>query len=134
MILAVFSTSGCAQRTKVARAQNPDAAIDSTRARIQVESDVTIPAGTIVGLVRDEDSRAPLGSAAVSITPSNTIRPIQILTDAKGQFRVADLPLGSIALKARLPGYVTGIDTVELRSGVSVIVGLHFDPEAPRLR
>jgi hypothetical protein len=134
MALASLTASGCSQGAKAAEAPNPDAAIDSSRARIQLQSDVTIPAGTIVGLVRDEDSRAPLSSAAVSITPSNTTRPIQLLTDAKGQFRVADLPLGSIALEVRLPGYVTGTDTVGLRSGVDIIVGLHYDPEAPRLR
>jgi hypothetical protein len=131
MALAVLTASGCTQGAKAAEAPNPDAAIDSSRARIQVESDVTIPAGTIVGLVRDEDSRAPLGSAAVSITPSNTTRPIQILTDDKGRFRVSDLPLGSISLEVRLPGYVTGIDTVKLSSGLDVIVGLHWDPTIP---
>jgi hypothetical protein len=134
MALAIFSASACSHGAKAANAPNPDAAIDSTRARIQVEANVTIPAGTIVGLVRDEDSRAPLGSAAVSITPSNAIHPIQILTDDKGQFRVADLPPGSITLEVRLPGYVTGVDTVELRSGLDVIVGLHWEPDAPRLR
>jgi hypothetical protein len=134
MVLVILAAFGCSQGTKAAEAPNPDAAVDSSHARIQVKRDVTIPAGTIVGLVRDEDSRAPLGSAAVSIAPSNTTSPIRLLTDDKGQFRVADLPLGSTSLEVRLPGYVAGYDTIQLRSGVDVIVGLHHDPNAPRLR
>jgi carboxypeptidase family protein len=134
MVLAGFTASGCSHGTKTSEAPDPDAAVDSSHARIQVKSDVTIPMGTMVGLVRDEDSRAPLGSAVVSIAASNRTRPIRLLTDDKGQFRVADLPLGSISLEVRLPGYFTGQDTVQLKSGVDVIVGLRYDPKAPRLR
>jgi Carboxypeptidase regulatory-like domain len=119
LAFVITTMPACAPRMHVGEAPN------SSRARIQVAPDVTIPSGTIAGVVRDEDSGAPLGSVRVSITPNNMTHPIQILTDDQGRFRIDDLPLGPIVLEARLIGYGTSTDTIELQSGVDVIVGLH---------
>ncbi|MEO6209107.1 MAG: carboxypeptidase-like regulatory domain-containing protein [Gemmatimonadaceae bacterium] len=126
MMFTALMATACAPRMTVEHASSTPASPDSVYdGRVQVAPDATIPLGEIEGVVRTEDSGAPLGKATVSATSLDTRRTMQVSTDEQGRLHLSGLPLGRPVLQSHLIGYTRAIDTLDLRSGVSVILGLH---------
>jgi hypothetical protein len=77
------------------------------------------PAGTVRGIVRDEEGR-PLGSAAVQIEGTT----IGALSNERGEFRIERAPAGDRWVTARLLGYEPARRRVTVTAGGTVTVDL----------
>jgi protocatechuate 3,4-dioxygenase beta subunit len=92
--------------------------------------------GIIIGRVIDDDSKAPIASAVVTISPSSgatpQVDPGGARTNASGVFALAQVPVGTFRLTAHKPGYYTA----RLGSGSTVTMaeGRHVDDAVLSLR
>lgn len=108
------------------------------------EADPSPDPGTVVGVVMDASSEAPLSSAAVSLAPrpdglvpgaddgadAFPARGRTVLTDEGGRYRFEGLGQGEYLLRISRLGYESATVTVELPAGreASVSVGLRMEP------
>ena len=73
---------------------------------------------SVSGRVTDKTTGQPLTSVQVSIAPSAR----SVLTDREGQYRIENLPAGTVEVRARFIGYAIGLQTVTLTGGQSATV------------
>ena len=78
--------------------------------------------GALAGLVADADGGAVAG-AAVTASADALPRPRTALTDRRGAFRIADLPVGVYRVEVRAPGY-RGLVWVGVRVRLGSTAGL----------
>ena len=82
--------------------------------------------GTIVGTVVDDDSGQALETALVYIPALD----LGGMSDAQGQFTIADVPVGEHQLRAELIGYSSATTTVAVEAGQTTTVELRIKPAA----
>ncbi len=85
----------------------------------------SVSSGTIQGTIKDA-SNAVLPGVTVTLTsPSLQVPQIVQVSDAAGAYKFVDLPAGTYALKAELPGFATAIrDQLRLTVGFVATVDL----------
>lgn len=81
--------------------------------------------GTINGQVVNKEDLSPLGGVAISTTPTTN----STLTDAFGNFRLEDIPVGTYSVKAELNDFLTKLEGVSIsgNSEGEVIIRLQKD-------
>ena len=82
--------------------------------------------GTVVVTVFDDDSGRVLETALVYIPALN----LGGMSDAQGQFTIADVPVGEHKLHTELIGYSSAITTVVVAAGQTTTVALRIKPSA----
>lgn len=77
--------------------------------------------GTVLGMVLDGSSNAPLENATVTVTPASGGAPISVQTNAQGLYEIAVSPAGQVGVAATKEGYslVTGSGVVQARGSLS---------------
>jgi hypothetical protein len=86
--------------------------------------------GTLVVLVSDAHSGAPVHSAVVDLLPQFSRR---AMSDSLGRARLTDLPPGRHTVQVRRIGYHTRADTVSMREGHGVAMLVQLRRAALRL-
>lgn len=76
--------------------------------------------GGLRGYVKDQQGGA-LPGVTVTATSPELLAPVVVITDSSGYYRVNNLPPGTFALKAELPGFAT-----HQREGIIMRAGLTF--------
>ncbi len=73
--------------------------------------------GTVMGMVLDGGSNAPLENATVTVTPASGGAPISVQTNAQGLYEIAVSPAGRVGVAATKEGYslVSGSGVVQAR-------------------
>lgn len=73
--------------------------------------------GTVMGMVLDGSSNAPLENATVTVTPASGEAPISVQTNAQGLYEIAVSPAGQVGVAATKEGYslVSGAGVVQVR-------------------
>ncbi|HEY6110498.1 MAG TPA: TonB-dependent receptor plug domain-containing protein, partial [Gemmatimonadales bacterium] len=69
--------------------------------------------GTVAGRVTDKGTGQPLASVQVTISPTTR----GALTDRDGRYRIENVPVGTVEIRARFIGYAIGVQTFTLASG-----------------
>jgi hypothetical protein len=84
------------------------------------------------GSIVDADSKLPLPGAAVSIAGTNPL--IAASTDANGNFRLLNVPIGRINLQISFIGYeAMTLPNIEVYSGKEVVLDLNMKESTVRL-
>ena len=86
--------------------------------------------GTVVVTVVDDDSGQALETALVYIPALD----LGGMSDAQGQFTIADVPVGEHQLRAELIGYSSATATVAVEAGQTATVELRIKPSALLLK
>ena len=79
-------------------------------------------AGTIVGVVRDARSRQPIVGAQVHVVGTS----LGVLTNAAGQYRIANVPNGAATVRVQSIGYNTAERPVTVNEGATVTLDLEI--------
>ena len=82
------------------------------------------PTQTVRGKVIDSESNFPLVGAKVSIYTSDTTKFFRAVSDANGDFRITNVPIGKHQIEVLLMTYESKIMTVEVISGKESIVNI----------
>ena len=85
--------------------------------------------GTISGVVTDRASRLPLADARIAI-PGTTLG---VLTNARGEFRVPNVPAGRVIVGAYRLGYAAMADTVQVTAGQNTQTDFAMAPSVTTL-
>ncbi len=72
--------------------------------------------GRVAGVVTDS-SGAALPGVTVTVTGPDADAPLTTVTDATGQFQIADAPAGALVVRFELEGFETGSASLELAPG-----------------
>ena len=86
--------------------------------------------GTVVVTVVDDDSGQALETALVYIPALD----LGGMSDAQGQFTIADVPVGEHQLRAELIGYSSATATVVVEAGQTTTIELRIKPSALLLK
>ena len=84
--------------------------------------------GDIQGQVQDADTNAPLSGVNITTSPPTS----SLVTDANGQFSIADIETGNYTLTANKSGYSANTVTVSVRENqvTEATIFLQTDPDA----
>jgi TonB-dependent starch-binding outer membrane protein SusC len=85
--------------------------------------------GTISGVVTDRATRLPLEDARIAI-PGTTLG---VLTNARGEFRVPNVPAGRVIIGAYRLGYAAMADTVQVTVGQNTTADFAMAPSVTTL-
>jgi hypothetical protein len=91
-------------------------------------------AQTLKGRVLDKAVKTPLAGATVQVISSSE-RPLGAVADANGYFRVAEVPVGKIALKVSYLGYKEAVlSNVTVNSGKEVDLSIELEEDLLRAK
>ena len=79
-------------------------------------------AGAVAGTVSDAASNAPLPGATVSVVGTT----LATLTNASGEYRIANIPQGTVTLQAQLPGYDPASVNVFVSAGADTLANFQL--------
>ncbi|HEY0671334.1 MAG TPA: TonB-dependent receptor, partial [Longimicrobiales bacterium] len=80
--------------------------------------------GTITGRVTDAETQNGISAATVQVVTAGNRSVGSAVTDADGQFRIANVPAGNYSLQINMTGYETGrVDNVRVVAGETTIAG-----------
>lgn len=85
--------------------------------------------GTIVGQIVDATTSQPLASVQVFVPGTS----LGTLTDVQGRFSIANVPAGTVELRANRVGYAQATQSVTVASGATATVDLSMSPSAVAL-
>ena len=85
--------------------------------------------GTVAGVVTDRLSRLPLQDARIAI-PGTTLG---ALTNARGEYRVPNVPVGRVIVGVYRLGYAAVADTVQMTAGQTVTADFRMNPSVTTL-
>lgn len=89
------------------------------------------PTGTITGRITDKESQAPIAGVTVQAVSPSGRAVASAVTDADGQFRLANVPAGSHSLIVTMVGYQTArASSVRVLAGENSIAGMALTTEA----
>jgi TonB-dependent starch-binding outer membrane protein SusC len=111
-----LDVAGNALKDRAAATLRPDLPF-----RVSDRPRVVAEAGTITGVVRDTRTRQPLIGAQVHIAGTSA----GVLTNAAGQYRLANVPNGPATVRVEMIGYDRAERTVTVAEGATVV--LDFD-------
>ena len=80
--------------------------------------------GTITGRLTDAETQTGISGATVQVVTAGNRSVGNAVTDAEGQFRIANVPAGSYSLLINMVGYETGrVESVRVVAGETTIAG-----------
>ena len=85
--------------------------------------------GTVAGVVTDRLTRLPLQDARIAI-PGTTLG---ALTNARGEYRIPNVPIGRVIVGAYRLGYAAVADTVQMTAGQTVTADFRMNPSVTTL-
>ncbi len=99
-------------------------------ATVTCELEAQAKVGNVNGQLRDADTSAAVGGAAVKIT-DKIGRSLSLTADAAGSFRFENVPPGPVTITADAPGYLRAVAEVEVkpRSDVSAQIAVTKRPK-----
>ncbi len=90
--------------------------------------------GTITGRLTDAETQTGISGATVQVVTAGNRSVGTAVTDAQGQFRIANVPAGSYSLLFTMVGYDTGrVESVRVVSGETTIAGASLQTMAFQL-
>ena len=85
--------------------------------------------GVIRGTISDSVSRAPVAGAQVSVAGTGRVA----ISDARGEYRLADVPAGAARVRVQRIGYVPGELTITVIAGGTATADLSLAPSVATL-
>ena len=85
--------------------------------------------GTVAGVVTDRLTRLPLQDARIAI-PGTTLG---ALTNARGEYRIPNVPVGRVVIGVYRLGYAALGDTVQMTPGQTVTKDFRMNPSVTTL-
>ncbi len=115
-----FASLGGGSATALNAAPREDGAVSRLRSAISAQQ------GTIAGRVRQAGTGRPLAAVQVVVAGTN----LGALTDAGGEYRIANVPEGEVTIRVQIIGYSEGRRTVSVATGETVVANFELRESA----
>jgi hypothetical protein len=86
---------------------------------------VSLPRGSVAGIVTDASTEDPIVGANVTVNGSSDI------TDAVGHYNITDLPVGTYTVTVSAEGYESSSDTITVTAGETTSFNVALTPVQP---
>ncbi len=88
------------------------------------------PAGSITGVIYDNNSQSPIQGVTVSVTVPQSRFVMEESTNSSGVYTFSHIPEGSYSVRASKTGYITSSDSVEVVMGSTSSLNIYLTPSS----